>query len=232
VVAVALDAASFALLAVAYPLAAPHLHAAPDRFPDVAGRAPAGGVRVSGVVTGVVVLTAVFYGLYGPVGVGLPVHVADDLHAPAALLAAFVTVFGVGGLLGGLAAGFLGRVPERVLVPLIPIGWGACLLPLGLGAPTPVALVSFGAGAFVLGPYFAVTTTLIQRLTPPALLPHVLSRRGVMIELASLAGVLTGGPLVQVAGAPRAVLVSALATIALGGAARLVVLRRASRMAT
>ncbi len=231
-IVLALDAASFALLAVGYAAAAKHLRAAPaegEADEPVAGGAPdqrAGGsaaaVRTPRGVTAVVVLTVLFYGLYEPVAVALPVHVAVDLQAPASLLAAFVTAFGIGALLGGLAGGFLGRVPERVLLPLIPVGWGLCLLPLGLGAPTPVAVAAFGVGAFVLGPYFAVTTTLVQRLTPPALLPHVFTRRGVLLGLASPLGLLAGGPLVQTVGAPGAVLVSALLTIALGVTAAVV----------
>ncbi len=241
-IVVAVDAVSFALLAVAYRTAARHLGATADQEADtsvdsdpLAGAAggTAGStdvaVRTPRTVRAVVLLTVVFYGLYEPVAVALPVHVARDLAAPASLLAAFVTAFGVGALLGGLAGGFLGRVPERVLVPVIPVGWGLCLLPLALGAPTTVAVAAFGVGAFVLGPYFAVTTTLVQRLTPPALLPHVLTRRGVLLGLGSPLGLLVGGPLVQTVGARGAVLVSALLTIGLGAVAAVLASKSASR---
>jgi hypothetical protein len=41
-------------------------------------------------------VTWVFFFLYGPVEVALPVYVAVDLQAPAGLLGAYWTTFGVG----------------------------------------------------------------------------------------------------------------------------------------
>jgi hypothetical protein len=50
----------------------------------------------------------VFYLLYGPVEVALPVHVAGDLHGSAALLGTFWAVFGVGAVIGGPIVAALG----------------------------------------------------------------------------------------------------------------------------
>jgi hypothetical protein len=53
----------------------------------------------------------VFYLLYGPIEVALPVHVATDLHGSAALLGTIWAIFGVGAVAGELTAPFLRRWP-------------------------------------------------------------------------------------------------------------------------
>jgi hypothetical protein len=56
---------------------------------------------------GLLAVTCVFFFLYGPVEVALPVHVARELRGSAGLLGLYWTVFGVGATLGGLGAGLL-----------------------------------------------------------------------------------------------------------------------------
>jgi hypothetical protein len=45
------------------------------------------------VLAGLLVLTFVFYLLYGPLEVALPVHIATDLYGSAALLGIYWAVF-------------------------------------------------------------------------------------------------------------------------------------------
>ena len=61
-------------------------------------------IRSSPVLPGLLALSFVFYLLYGPIEVALPVHVASDLHGSAALLGTFWAVFGVGAVIGELSA--------------------------------------------------------------------------------------------------------------------------------
>ena len=61
-------------------------------------------------------MTGVFFFLYGPVEVALPVHVAQELHGSAGLLGLYWTVFGVGATLGGLGAGLLRHRPPWLVV--------------------------------------------------------------------------------------------------------------------
>ena len=89
---IAAHAASWVVLAVSYARIAPL--AARSAPPAAAGAsAPTGAVpggwaviRSSPVLPGLLALSFVFYLLYGPVEVVLPVHVATDLHGSAALL--------------------------------------------------------------------------------------------------------------------------------------------------
>jgi hypothetical protein len=67
--------------------------------------------------------------LYGPVEVALPLHVSEDLHAPATLLGLYWTLFGIGAVLGELAVGALRRLPLWRVTVAIVIGWGLALLP-------------------------------------------------------------------------------------------------------
>jgi MFS family permease len=101
-VVIGVDAVSWAVLAVSYariaPLAA-RLSSAQAAVPDPAEPDPAepdtpaaplpsgwAVIRSSPVLPGLLALSFVFYLLYGPVEVALPVHVATDLHGSAALL--------------------------------------------------------------------------------------------------------------------------------------------------
>jgi predicted MFS family arabinose efflux permease len=73
----------------------------------------------------------------------MPIHVAQDLHASATALAAYYTAFGIGAVIGGLATGYLRRWPLWPTTIGIVLAFGAAMLPLGLGAPTGMALTSF-----------------------------------------------------------------------------------------
>ena len=103
-------------------------------------------ILASPTLSGLLVLTFVFYLLYGPVEVALPVHVATDLHGSAALLGALWTAFAVGAVLGTLAGPRLRRLPVWPALTAIVAGWGLALLPRGLGASPWFLFESFGAG--------------------------------------------------------------------------------------
>jgi hypothetical protein len=132
-------------------------------------------------------------------------------------------------VLGGVAAGWLGRLPLWPLTTGIVVGWGLCLLPLGLGLPRPVSLAAFALGAFVYAPYLAVTTGLVQRLSPPALLPRVLALRSAFLGFSVPLGAVLAGPVVVAVGARTTILGSAVATVALGLAAAALGLRVSRR---
>ena len=148
-VVIASDAVSWAVLAISYariaPLAArsapPAATSAPGSVPaPAAAPAPAvpgawAVIRSSPVLPGLLALSFVFYLLYGPVEVALPVHVATDLHGSAALLGLFWAVFGVGAVIGELSAPFLRRWRVWPIMTGIVVGWGLALVPLGLVTP-------------------------------------------------------------------------------------------------
>jgi DHA3 family macrolide efflux protein-like MFS transporter len=243
-VVIALDAASWVVLAVSYariaPLAtrlaapaapapaAPAPAAPAPAAPVPAAPAPAARVatpsgpgawamiRSSPVLPGLLALSFVFYLLYGPVEVALPVHVADDLHGSAALLGAFWAVFGVGAVTGELAAPFLRRWPVWPTMTGIVFGWGLALVPLGLRTPLWVGLAAFFAGAVIWGPWTSLSMAVFQDACPPGALAQVIAARSSLLILAAPLGTALGGPIVAALGARGTLLASALATIALG----------------
>ncbi|MET8983604.1 MFS transporter [Streptomyces sp. NPDC004539] len=165
---------------------------------------------------GVLVLTWMFNFLYGPVEVALPLHVTEDLGSGAQLLGLYWTVFGVGAVLGALAAGALRRLPLWPVTLGIVVGWGLLLVPFGFGAPAGVSLVCFAVGGVIYGPFTALSFTLFQERTPAAWLTTVLAARGAALLTAAPVGTALGGPLTATLG-PRGVLgASGAATVVLG----------------
>jgi MFS transporter, DHA3 family, macrolide efflux protein len=228
-VVIAADAASWAVLAVSYARVTPMVLAAerpdgPER-PERPGETGVWAlIRSTPVLPGLLAMSFFFYLLYGPVEVALPVHVADDLHGSAALLGVFWAVFGVGAIIGELAAPFLRRLPVWPTMTAIVLGWGLALVPLGLSIPVGVTLGAFFAGALIWGPWTSLSMAVFQEAAPPETLAQVLAARGSLLILASPLGTAIGGPLVAAIGARGTLLVSALGTVAIGVVAGTVIL--------
>jgi len=173
-------------------------------------------IRSSPVLPGLLALSFVFYLLYGPVEVALPVHVATDLHGSAALLGTFWAVFGVGAVIGELAAPFLRRWRVWPTMTGIVLGWGLALIPLGLRTPLWAALAAFFAGAVIWGPWMSLSMAVLQDASPPAALAQVIAARSSLLIVAAPVGTALGGPVVTALGARGTLLASGLATVALG----------------
>jgi hypothetical protein len=210
------DAVSFAVLAVICWAASPRPAAAPVRPAPAAAtgswRIIAGQPRLLGLLA----VTGIFFFLYGPVEVALPVHVAQELHGSAGLLGLYWAVFGVGATLGGLGAGLLRHRSLWLVVVSIVIGWGAALLPLGVTDLVGPGLAGFAVGGLIYGPFTAICTALFQRASPPYALSRVLATRTALTIPCTALGTLLGGPLVTAVGGRHTLLLSALLTIALG----------------
>jgi predicted MFS family arabinose efflux permease len=167
---------------------------------------------------GLIVLTWLFFFLYGPVEDALPVYVADDLHAHARLLGLYWTCFGVGALASTLVTGMLVRRATRRITLLIVAGWGLSLLPFAF-ASTPVTLLCFAVGGVVYGPFVPLTFALFQSITTTANLPSVLAARSAALIVASPLGAAIGGPIVAGLGAERTLVASGAATVVLAALA-------------
>jgi MFS transporter, DHA3 family, macrolide efflux protein len=253
-VVIAADAASWVVLAISYarvaPLAArlasspppnppaPSAVPGPAEFPGPAAlpappAAPApvdagawAVIRSSPVLPGLMAMSFVFYLLYGPIEVALPVHVASDLHGSAALLGTFWAVFGVGAVIGELSAPFLRRWPVWPIMTGIVIGWGLAIVPLGLATPLWAGLAAFFAGAVIWGPWMSLSMAVLQDASPPGALAQVIAARSSLLILAAPLGTALGGPIVAALGARGTLLASAVATIVLGLVATAVLLLR------
>jgi MFS family permease len=217
---VAADAASFAILAIAAATARGNTRAARPAAAAEPGRS--GGfaaIARSRPLAGLLVLTVVYFFLYGPVEVALPLYVTGPLRGSAGLLGLFWTVFGIGATAGSVVAGLARRLPVWPVLMAAVIGWGAAIAPLGLLRLPVAAMACFAVGGLLYAPYPALSATLFQRESPPELLSQVLAARGALTVLAAPLGTALGGPLTAWLGAQHTLLVSAAATIASGLAA-------------
>jgi MFS family permease len=221
---IAADALSFAALAATCWLV-PNRPAldAPDS-PDSRSSGGWGPILAKPRLLGLIAVTCVFFFLYGPVEVALPIHIAHDLHGSAGLLGAYWAVFGVGAVAGALAAGLLRRAESWVVIVVIIVGWGAALLPVGLTDAVAPGLVGFAFGGLIYGPFTAISTALFQRNCPPHLLSRVLATRTALTTPSAAAGTLLGGPVVAAIGGQATLLASGLLTIALGAVIAVVLL--------
>jgi predicted MFS family arabinose efflux permease len=232
---IAVDAASWAVLAVMCRRASTPTASAqssPVSMEPIETNTATSGTRAilsDPRLTGLLAVTCVFFFLYGPVEVALPIHIAQEIGGSAALLGAFWATFGVGAILGGLGAGLLRHQPLWTVVAVIIIGWGAALLPLGLTDSVLPGLVGFAAGGLIYGPFTAICTALFQRSSPPHVLSRVLATRTALTTPSTALGTLLGGPIVTAIGGRRTLLASAVLTIALGVAVAAVSRRSAPR---
>jgi hypothetical protein len=232
-VVIVIDAVTWAVLAVSYQRVVPL--ARPARSPEVSGpdqpdRAGAWAlIRSAPVLPGLLALSFLFYLLYGPVEVALPVHVAADLHGSAALLGMFWAIFGVGAIVGELAAPYLRRLPTWPTMTAIVLGWGVALLPLGLSTPLWLGPAAFCAGAVIWGPWTSLSMAVFQEAALPGVLAPVLAARSALLTIATPLGTALGGPMIAALGARGTLLVSALTTIMLGLIATAVLIYRRRR---
>ncbi len=209
----ALDAASFAFLG----LQAWRTQVTPAPADEpVDTQAAASGFRLLRRlhVMNLIILTWLFFFLYGPVEAALPVYVAQDLHTGAGVLGAYWTSFGVGALVAALITGTLRTRNIRRVTLLIVAGWGACLLPF-VFAPVGVTLACFALGGLIYGPFIPLTYALLQSSTTSAHLPTVLAARSAIIMISTPLGTLVGGPLVGTLGAALTLTASGAATVLL-----------------
>jgi predicted MFS family arabinose efflux permease len=193
---------------------------------QAAARGGLGLLRSHPELLGLLTLTWFFNFLYGPVEVALPLHVTDDLHAPATLLGLYWTLFGIGAVLGGLAVGALRQLPLWPVTIGIVVAWGLVLLPFGFDVPTAVTVACFMLGGAIYGPFVALSVTLMQAKSPPQHLAAMLAARAAALLTAAPLGTALGGPLTTALG-PRATLSgSGLATVVLGAVACALLLAR------
>lgn len=133
-VAIAADAASFAVLAVTAWVSVRGTGVEPTATGAAAPERAQGFRFIAGnpALLGLLVLSCLFFLFYGPVEVALPLYVLGTLHGSAGLLAVFWAVFGTGAVISGITIGLLRRLPLWPTALSEVIGWGAALLPLGL----------------------------------------------------------------------------------------------------
>lgn len=225
--ALAIDALSFGVLALAY--RSVRIRTPPPAAAEPASRT-AGLTIIAGnpALLGLVTLSVVFFFLFGPVYVALPTLLSNP-DGTASLLALYYSGFGIGAVLGGVLTPYLRDQPLwRTTVSGVLVV-GLCLLPLGTGAPTPTSIICFALAGVAWAPYQATSMALYQRIAPAGRLAPVLAAESGIHLLSAPAGIAVGGLLVEAVGARNALLACAAGTITLALTALAVLWIRPSR---
>jgi MFS family permease len=193
---IGLNAATFAVLALQTGRTGPPAAAAP---------VPAAGdtrhrlsvLRHYPDLLAVLVVTWLFNLAFGPVEVALPLFVTDQLHAGSRLLGQYWAAFGIGALIGALAASVARRLPLWPAMLAIIAGHGIGMLPFSIIHDAVPSLVGFALAGLVYGPYSALSFTLFQDRVPADSLTGVLAVRSAVLLTASPLGAASGGFLVD-----------------------------------
>ncbi|MFI6333220.1 MFS transporter [Micromonospora chersina] len=158
-------------------------------------------LRTRPALLGLLTVTWLFNLAYGPVEVALPLFVRQVLRAGPDVLGLYWAAFGVGAVVGALTVGVVRKLPLWPVMLTIIAGHGLAMLPFGLPVPVTFSVVSFAFAGVIYGPYSALAFTLLQSLSPAALLTTVLAIRATVLLTASPVGAAIGGPLAASLGA-------------------------------
>ena len=112
----------------------------------------------------------------------MPLYAHEVLHSGGTGYGALWSAFGLGALLGLLAVRSLARLRPGIVNAAGTALWGAATLPLVLVGALPAALPVMLVGGLIWGPYGAIETATIQRITPPRRHGTVFGvRRGIQV---------------------------------------------------
>ncbi|MER7779711.1 MFS transporter [Streptomyces sp. NPDC096191] len=210
------------------------LVAARVRGDSTVGRRPAVPLRRSGrtlarhpELMGLLGLTFVFYLLYGPIEVAIPVFVAERMGGDPTVLGWIWGAFGVGAVIGALVTGTLRRLPLWPTALAIVAGWGLAVLPFAHFGTLAAGVAGFGLGGLIYAPYGPVTITLLQRKAPLEELASLSAFRSAVLVIATPLGAVLGGVLIGAVGPADTLRLSGLTTIGLAalGAVLLLLVR-------
>jgi hypothetical protein len=196
-VALAVNAASFALaaVAVAFIRVRPVAASAPVAVADVERKwwsemlAGASFVRGSPLVRGLLGLMAVQTIGFAVVPVLQVVMVTQGLGLPASHLGYLMAVFAVGMLGGGLAMPAISpRVRPTLLITLAAISYGVCFLLLAVSESLVLVYVWLAGMGACEAAFSVAVPTLLQRIVPDELRGRVFSAQNMVLTLMMVIG--------------------------------------------
>ncbi|MFI1221658.1 MULTISPECIES: MFS transporter [unclassified Streptomyces] len=176
-----------------------------------------GSLRVPGIGA-LFGLTAVFYLLYGPFVVGLPLMAEERSFglSTGSALGILWSAFGLGAVVGGVVAGRFTGLAQVRIAALSAAGWGVAMFIVAMPVHYYVALLAMFLGGLSYAPYGPIVSTVMQRELPPAQLNEVSSYYGSMTSVASPLGTFAGGAAVGLLGASNSILTVGVVLAAVG----------------
>ncbi len=163
------------------------------------------------------VVTLFFNITYGPLEPALPILVSRVFHAGASTLGLIWSSFAVGALGGTLMwERVRPRWSLRFVVAGIIMSWGLFSALVGLTQHPWQAMALLFCGGFTYAPYNIVATTWQQRLIPNSMRGTVLGTIQSVTSAGLPIGQLLGGMVVSVVGAQTTIAMGGAATVVLG----------------
>jgi predicted MFS family arabinose efflux permease len=199
-----------------------------DRRPAVPLRRSGRTLARHPELMGLLALTFVFYLLYGPIEVAVPVLVAERMGGDPTALGWIWGAFGVGAVTGTWITGTLRRLPLWPTALGIVAGWGLAILPVAQFGTLAAGIAGFGLGGLIYAPYAPVTITLLQRKAPIDELVSLSAFRSAVLVIATPLGAVLAGPLIGALGAAGTIRLSGQTTVGLAvlGAVLVLLVRR------
>jgi predicted MFS family arabinose efflux permease len=184
------------------------------RAPALHGERAPNAPRWPAVVRATLGLTTLFYFVYGPFEVALPVFARATLTADALNYGLLWSALGVGTLFGTVLVGVLNRNGrlQGVLAWIMAL-WGSVVVLLAFTSNIPFALAVMFIGGVIWGPYTALETTLLQRSVPAHAYGRLFGLRTMLLGPAAPVGTAIGGLLLVSMSANRVLVLSGLACV-------------------
>lgn len=216
---------AYAVVATTLPLAATGRAVRPKRSPP-----PGDWPKI---IRRLLVLTAAFYLLYGPMVVALPLRTGVLSRglglSQGGMLGALWTGFGIGALLGAvMATRSSRRASERGALAIV-AAWGAATVIVGASSSGALAVGAMLAGGLAYGPYAPLTATILQdAAASEADLLRMASVWNATTSGATPLGILLGGAVIPLVDAGHALIATGLIMIIGSGIARAFLPRQGS----
>lgn len=178
------------------------------------------------VAARLLVVVFFFNVFYMPIEVALPFYVRGPLDGDATELGLLWGALGVGAFVGAALVNQLRNLPQQhVLIAIVGL-WAACPIVLAAVDDLTVAMIVFALGGLVWAPFTPVAYSFLQSGVAPHEQQQVVTLWTTGAMLAAPIGLSAGGPLIELAGATRGLVLSGVLTLLLLPIAALAVLRR------
>jgi predicted MFS family arabinose efflux permease len=174
-------------------------------------------VRKQGAMEGLIVLAFCMTALTLPMRTFLPVFATDILHGGSGTFALFLSISGMGSVVGALAVAGLGNIRNKGRFALVMmLCLGATISGFGLSKSVQLSCVMlFFSGAAMMG-VFAMVSSLVQLIVTNQMRGRVMSVYNFSFRSGMPVGNLLAGWLVPVFTAPAVLAVNGALLIALG----------------
>jgi MFS family permease len=150
-------------------------------------------------------------------GVILPVFI-NQLYGEATRLGWLLAAFGAGAVLGGVGYGAVGyRLPRRALLIGGFGGAGIGTVVLAVLPPFPILIIAMLFIGITVGPLNPMVQTLLQERTPTKLLARVFGTLVALALLATPAGMLLAGYMLEIVGVQATMVAIAVGSVVIAG---------------